>query len=161
MPEVSLVAILDADKEGFLRAEKSLIQTIGRAARHLNGRAILYGDRITKSMRKAIDETDRRRAMQQAHNIANNITPQQINKDITDIMDLGDSGAHPASGKVRLRKVTDQQSANKRLSVKDMMGKVASMEKEMFGFARDLEFEKAASMRDDVEALRKEIVRLS
>jgi excinuclease ABC subunit B len=161
MPEVSLVAILDADKEGFLRAEKSLIQTIGRAARHLNGRAILYGDRITKSMRKAIDETDRRRAMQEAHNIANGITPQQVTKDITDIMDLGDSEAHPASGKVRLRKVTDLQSANKRLSLKDMMGKVATMEKEMFGFARDLEFEKAASMRDDVEALRKEIVRLS
>ncbi|MFT6270407.1 MAG: excinuclease ABC subunit B [Alphaproteobacteria bacterium] len=161
MPEVSLVAILDADKEGFLRAEKSLIQTIGRAARHLNGRAILYGDRITKSMRKAIDETDRRRSMQEAHNIANGITPQQVNKDITDIMDLGDSGAHPASGKVRLRKVSDLQTTNKRLSVKEMMGKVAGMEKEMFGFARDLEFEKAASMRDEVEALRKEIVRLS
>jgi excinuclease ABC subunit B len=161
MPEVSLVAILDADKEGFLRAEKSLIQTIGRAARHLNGRAILYGDKITKSMRKAIDETDRRRAVQEAHNIANGITPQQVIKAITDIMDLGDSSAHPASGKVKLMKVTDQQSANKRLSLKEMMGKVADMEKEMFGFARDLEFEKAASMRDDVEALRKEIVRLS
>lgn len=161
MPEVSLVAILDADKEGFLRAEKSLIQTIGRAARHLNGRAILYGDRITKSMRKAIDETERRRAMQEAHNIANGITPQSLNKPITDIMDLGDSSAHPASGKVRLRKVSDQQTANKMLSVKQMMEKVAQMEKEMFGFARDLEFEKAASMRDEVEALRKEIVRLS
>ncbi|OFA31728.1 excinuclease ABC subunit B [Glaciecola punicea] len=161
MPEVSLVAILDADKEGFLRAEKSLIQTIGRAARHLNGRAILYGDKITKSMRKAIDETDRRRAVQEAHNIANGITPQQVIKAITDIMDLGDSSAHPASGKVKLMKVTDKQSANKRLSLKEMMGKVADMEKEMFGFARDLEFEKAASMRDDVEALRKEIVRLS
>jgi excinuclease ABC subunit B len=161
MPEVSLVAILDADKEGFLRAEKSLIQTIGRAARHLNGRAILYGDKITKSMRKAIDETDRRRAVQEAHNIANGITPQQVTKAITDIMDLGDSSAHPASGKVKLMKVTDQQSANKRLSLKEMMGKVADMEKEMFAFARDLEFEKAASMRDDVEALRKEIVRLS
>lgn len=161
MPEVSLVAILDADKEGFLRAEKSLIQTIGRAARHINGHAILYGDRITNSMRKAIDETDRRRAHQEAHNIAHGITPQQVVKPITDIMDLGDSSAHPASGKVRLRKVTDQQTENKRLSVKEMMVKVAGLEKQMFAHARDLEFEKAASMRDDVEALRKEIVRLS
>jgi excinuclease ABC subunit B len=161
MPEVSLVAILDADKEGFLRAEKSLIQTIGRAARHLNGHAILYGDRITNSMRKAIDETDRRRAHQEAHNLANGITPKQVTKAITDIMDLGDSSAHPASGKVRLRKITDQQTENKRLSVKEMMVKVAELEKQMFVHARDLEFEKAASMRDDVEALRKEIVRLS
>lgn len=161
MPEVSLVAILDADKEGFLRAEKSLIQTIGRAARHLNGRAILYADKITKSMRKAIDETERRRKKQEAYNIENNITPKSLNKPITDIMDLGDSTAHPASGQVRLRKVSDQQSASKQLSLKQMMEKVAVMEKEMFGFARDLEFEKAASMRDEVEALRKEIVRLS
>jgi excinuclease ABC subunit B len=161
MPEVSLVAILDADKEGFLRAEKSLIQTIGRAARHLNGRAILYGDKITKSMRKAIDETERRRKLQQAYNEANGITPKSLNKPITDIMDLGDSTAHPASGQVRLRKVSDQLSASKQLSLKQMMEKVAVMEQEMFGFARDLEFEKAASMRDEVEALRKEIVRLS
>lgn len=161
MPEVSLVAILDADKEGFLRAEKSLIQTIGRAARHLNGRAILYGDKITKSMRKAIDETERRRVRQQAHNVANGVTPQQVNKPITDIMDLGDSTAHPASGKVRLRKVSDQQTESKRLSLSQMMTRVAVLEKQMFAHARDLEFEKAASMRDDVEALRKEIVRLS
>ncbi len=160
MPEVSLVAILDADKEGFLRAEKSLIQTIGRAARHLNGRAILYGDKITKSMRKAIDETNRRREKQEAHNIANGITPQQVNKDITDIMDLGDS-AHPASGKVRLRKMSDQKTASKAMSVKQMMEKVTVLEKEMFGYARDLEFEKAASMRDEVELLRSEIMKLS
>jgi excinuclease ABC subunit B len=161
MPEVSLVAILDADKEGFLRAEKSLIQTIGRAARHLNGHAILYGDKITNSMRKAIDETDRRRKHQEAYNVAHDITPKQVDKAITDIMDLGDSTAHPASGKVRLRKVSDQQTENKRLSVSQMMVKVAELEKQMFAHARDLEFEKAASMRDDVEALRKEIVRLS
>jgi len=160
MPEVSLVAILDADKEGFLRAEKSLIQTMGRAARHLNGKAILYGDKITKSMRKAIDETERRRAKQMAHNEENGITPQQLNKPITDIMDLGDT-AHPASGKVRLRKVSDEKTANKVLNVKQMMEKVAELEKEMFACARDLEFEKAASMRDEVEALRKEIVKLS
>ncbi|MEC9062912.1 MAG: excinuclease ABC subunit UvrB, partial [Pseudomonadota bacterium] len=96
MPEVSLVAILDADKEGFLRAERSLIQTIGRAARHVNGKAILYADSITKSMKKAMDETERRREKQMAHNEANGITPMRLNKPITDIMDLGDS-AHPAS----------------------------------------------------------------
>lgn len=161
MPEVSLVAILDADKEGFLRAEKSLIQTIGRAARHLNGRAILYGDRITNSMKKAIDETDRRRNKQREHNVANNIVPQQLNKPITDIMDLGDSSAHPASGKVRLKKVADKQKAVKALSVTDMMTRISTLEKQMFEFARDLEFEKAASLRDEVESLRAEVVKLS
>jgi excinuclease ABC subunit B len=161
MPEVSLVAILDADKEGFLRAEKSLIQTIGRAARHLNGRAILYGDKITKSMKKAIDETNRRREKQQEYNTLNGIVPQQLNKPITDIMDLGDSSAHPAAGKVRMRKVGDQKAANKAMSLKEMMAQVAELEKQMFAHARDLEFEKAAAMRDDVEALRKEIVKLS
>ncbi len=160
MPEVSLVAILDADKEGFLRAEKSLIQTIGRAARHLNGRAILYADTITKSIKKAMDETNRRRLKQQEHNEKMGITPQQLTKPITDIMDLGDS-AHPASGKVRLRKVSDQQKASKVLSVKDLMERVAALEKEMFAAARDLEFEKAASIRDEVEDMRKEIVKLS
>jgi excinuclease ABC subunit B len=161
MPEVSLVAILDADKEGFLRAEKSLIQTIGRAARHLNGRAILYGDRITNSMKKAIDETDRRRNKQREHNEANNIVPQQLNKPITDIMDLGDSSAHPASGKVRLKKVADKQKVAKALSVTDMMARISTLEKQMFEFARDLEFEKAASLRDEVETLRAEVVKLS
>ncbi len=160
MPEVSLVAILDADKEGFLRAEKSLIQTIGRAARHLNGRAILYGDKITKSMKKAIDETDRRRAKQVAHNKANGITPMQLNKPITDIMDLGDS-AHPAANKVKLKKVGDQQKAAKAMNANQMMERVAELEKQMFGYARDLEFEKAASVRDEVETLRKEILKLS
>jgi excinuclease ABC subunit B len=160
MPEVSLVAILDADKEGFLRAEKSLIQTIGRAARHLNGHSILYADTITKSMRKAIDETDRRRAKQEAYNKKHGITPQQLNKPITDIMDLGDT-AHPASGKVRLRKVSDEKTASKALSLSQMMSKVAELEKQMFAHARDLEFEKAAAMRDEVEQLRKDIVALS
>ncbi|WP_420935400.1 excinuclease ABC subunit UvrB [Alteromonas sp. A081] len=160
MPEVSLVAILDADKEGFLRAERSLIQTIGRAARHLNGRAILYGDKITKSMRKAIDETDRRREKQLAHNKANNITPMRLNKPITDIMDLGE-GAHPASGKVRLRKVAEKKKQQKAASATDLMDQIAELEKQMFEYARELEFEKAASLRDDVEALRKQVVTLS
>ena len=160
MPEVSLVAILDADKEGFLRAEKSLIQTMGRAARHINGRAILYADKITKSMRKAIDETERRREKQEAHNTKHGIVPQQLNKPITDIMDIGDT-AHPAAGKVKLRKMSDQQTANKALNVKQLIERVSELEKQMFAHARDLEFEKAASMRDEVEQLRKEIVKLS
>lgn len=160
MPEVSLVAILDADKEGFLRAEKSLIQTIGRAARHLNGKAILYADVVTKSMKKAIDETERRREKQIEYNKLNNITPMQLNKPITDIMDLGDS-AHPAAGKVKLKKVGDQQKAAKALSASQMMERVTELEKQMFEHARDLEFEKAASVRDEVETLRKEILKLS
>ncbi|KXJ59820.1 MAG: excinuclease ABC subunit B [Alteromonas sp. Nap_26] len=160
MPEVSLVAILDADKEGFLRAERSLIQTIGRAARHINGKAILYGDTVTKSMRKAIDETARRREKQEAHNKANNITPMRLNKPITDIMDLGES-AHPASGKVRLRKVEEKKKQQKTASATELMDKISELEKQMFEYARELEFEKAASLRDDIEALRKQVVTLS
>ena len=160
MPEVSLVAILDADKEGFLRAERSLIQTIGRAARHINGRAILYADSITKSMRKAMDETGRRRQKQIEHNTANNITPMRLNKPITDIMDLGE-GAHPASGKVRLRKVEEKKKQQQAASATDLMDQIAELEKQMFNYARELEFEKAASLRDDIEALRKQVVALS
>lgn len=160
MPEVSLVAILDADKEGFLRAERSLIQTIGRAARHINGRAILYGDSITKSMRKAIDETERRREKQMEHNTLNNITPMRLNKPITDIMDLGE-GAHPASGKVRLRKVEEKKKQKKAANATELMEQISQLEKQMFELARELEFEKAASMRDDIEALRKQVVALS
>ncbi|NDV91096.1 excinuclease ABC subunit UvrB [Alteromonas sp. 345S023] len=160
MPEVSLVAILDADKEGFLRAERSLIQTIGRAARHINGRAILYGDSITKSMKKAIDETERRREKQMEYNTENNITPMRLNKPITDIMDLGD-GAHPASGKVRLRKVEEKKKQKKAANATELMEQISSLEKQMFELARELEFEKAASMRDEIEALRKQVVALS
>ncbi len=137
MPEVSLFAILDADKEGFLRAERSLIQTIGRAARHINGRAILYADSITKSMRKAMDETGRRRQKQIEHNTANNITPMRLNKPITDIMDLGE-GAHPASGKVRLRKVEEKKKQQKAASATDLMDQIAELEKQMFNYAREL-----------------------
>ena len=160
MPEVSLVAILDADKEGFLRAERSLIQTIGRAARHVNGKAILYADSITKSMKKAMDETERRREKQMAHNEANGITPMRLNKPITDIMDLGES-AHPASGKVRLRKVEEKKKQQKAASATELMDQITELEKQMFEFARELEFEKAASLRDDIEALRKQVVTLS
>ncbi|MEC9262199.1 MAG: excinuclease ABC subunit UvrB [Pseudomonadota bacterium] len=160
MPEVSLVAILDADKEGFLRAEKSLIQTMGRAARHVNGKAILYADTITGSMRKAIDETERRRAKQVEHNTANNITPQRLHKPITDIMDLGDSVA-PGSGQVKLRKVAESRKAAKAASATELMAQVSELEKQMFEYAKELEFEKAASLRDEIEQLRKQVVALS
>jgi len=160
MPEVSLVAILDADKEGFLRAEKSLIQTMGRAARHVNGKAILYADTITGSMRKAIDETERRRTKQIEHNTANNITPQRLHKPITDIMDLGDSVA-PGSGQVKLRKVAESKKAAKAASATELMAQVSELEKQMFEYAKELEFEKAASLRDEIEQLRKQVVALS
>jgi excinuclease ABC subunit B len=160
MPEVSLVAILDADKEGFLRADKSLIQTMGRAARHINGKAILYADRITGSMQRAMDETDRRRAKQVAYNEKHGITPHSLNKPITDIMDLGDTN-HPASGKVRMRKIAEKEKTYKAMNVTQLMGKVVEVEKQMFESARDLEFEKAASLRDEVEILRSEILKLS
>ena len=160
MPEVSLVAILDADKEGFLRAEKSLIQTMGREARHVNGKAILYADTITGSMRKAIDETERRRAKQVEHNKANNITPQRLYKPITDIMDLGDSVA-PGSGQVKLRKVAESKKAAKAASATELMAQVSELEKQMFEYAKELEFEKAASLRDEIEQLRKQVVALS
>ncbi|AXR05883.1 excinuclease ABC subunit UvrB [Salinimonas sediminis] len=160
MPEVSLVAILDADKEGFLRAERSLIQTIGRAARHLNGRAILYGDTITKSMQKAIDETNRRREKQEAYNLEHGVTPQSLNKPITDIMDLGDS-KNSDPGRVRLRKMGDKKKGQDTINPTDLMARIAELEKQMFESARELEFEKAASIRDEVETLRKQVVALS
>ena len=161
MPEVSLVAILDADKEGFLRSDRSLIQTIGRAARNINGKAILYADRITGSMQRAIEETNRRREKQQAHNEANNIIPQQLDKPITDIMDVGGNAAQEADGKVRLRKVSEKEKSYKALNAAQIMSKIAELEKQMFGYARDLEFEKAAALRDEIEDLRAQSVKLS
>ena len=158
MPEVSLVAILDADKEGFLRAEKSLIQTIGRAARHINGKAILYADKITKSMQKAMDETLRRRTKQEEYNTLHNQTPQRLVKPITDIMDLGDGSGD--ANKVKLRKVAETKPKLS-ASPTELMARVAELEKQMFAFAKELEFEKAASTRDEIEQLRKQIVELS
>lgn len=156
MPEVSLVAILDADKEGFLRAERSLIQTIGRAARNVNGRAILYGDRITNSMQKAIDETKRRREKQVAFNTANGIVPQGLNKRVIDVMDLG--------GDPNKRKRAEKAKAARRdavlkefSSVKDIMNKIAAEEKAMYQAAQDLEFEKAAAIRDQLHELRENL----
>jgi excinuclease ABC subunit B len=151
IPEVSLVAILDADKEGFLRAERSLIQTIGRAARNLNGKAILYGDRITESMRKAIGETERRRARQVAFNEENGITPRSVTKRIKDLIDgvySAESGRDDAK-LLAAAKVED-------LSEKDLAKRIAQLEKQMLEHARNLEFEKAARMRDQLAQLREQ-----
>ena len=161
MPEVSLVAILDADKEGFLRSDRSLIQTIGRAARNINGRAIMYADRVTGSMQRAMDETQRRREKQQEHNQLHGIEPQQLVKPITDIMDVGDGSRGGEGNKVKLRKVSETDKSYKALSAKDMMSKIAELEKQMFEYAKELEFEKAAALRDEVEQLRQQSVAIS
>ena len=158
MPEVALVAILDADKEGFLRSDRSLIQTIGRAARHINGRAILYGDRITGSMQRAIEETDRRREKQTAHNLENNIVPTQMFKAITDVMDVGDGKEN--SG-VKLRRVGESTKQYGSLSPPEIVNKISELEKQMFQLAKSLEFEKAAGMRDEIESLRALMVKNS
>ena len=158
MPEVSLVAILDADKEGFLRSDKSLIQTMGRAARHINGRAILYADRITGSMQRAIEETDRRRDIQRAYNLKHGIIPTQMNKPITDIMDVGDGSS---DSKVKLRLVAESSKKYSSLSTSQLLQKITELEKVMFKAAKDLDFEKAANLRDDIEAYRAQIVKNS
>jgi excinuclease ABC subunit B len=150
IPEVSLVAILDADKEGFLRSERSLIQTIGRAARHLNGTALLYADRITDSMRKAIDETERRRAKQQAFNEANGITPHSVVKRIKDIIE----GIYEPDTAANHLKVAQEQAKYLAMSEKQIAKEIARLEKEMLQAAKDLEFERAAELRDQLKQLR-------
>jgi len=151
MPEVSLVAILDADKEGFLRSEGALIQTIGRAARHINGKAILYADRVTGSMQRAIDETNRRREKQLAHNLAHGITPQSIIKSVADIMEGARPGA-PMSAK-RYARVAEETAEYGSLSPKQMAKRIQALEKQMYQHARDLEFEEAARLRDQIKSL--------
>ncbi|MGJ0636431.1 excinuclease ABC subunit UvrB [Xenorhabdus bovienii] len=157
MPEVSLVAILDADKEGFLRSERSLIQTIGRAARHLHGKAILYGARITDSMAKAIDETERRRAKQQAFNEEHGIVPKGLNKKIGDLLKIG----QPANGKGKAKgrgKASPDTDDYRKLSAKELENKIRELEEKMYQYARDLEFEQAANIRDQVQALRAQFI---
>ncbi|MDP8078834.1 excinuclease ABC subunit UvrB [Phocoenobacter skyensis] len=152
IPEVSLVAILDADKEGFLRSERSLIQTIGRAARNLNGKAILYGDRITNSMEKAISETQRRRAKQQAHNEKLGITPQGLNKQVSELLDIGQNNKtkrNKKSTKVEENPATYIPKTRKALE-KDLK----KLDAEMREFAQNLEFEKAAATRDKIKQLK-------
>ena len=150
IPEVSLVAILDADKEGFLRSERSLIQTIGRAARHLNGSAILYADKITNSMQRAIGETERRRAKQLAYNIEHGITPVGVSKRIKDIID----GAYDYDEAQQQRKVAQQEAVYTRMSEKELAREVKRMEKEMLEAAKNLDFETAAQRRDQLKALK-------
>jgi excinuclease ABC subunit B len=152
MPEVALVAIFDADKEGFLRAERSLIQTIGRAARNVNGRAILYADQITGSMRRALDETDRRRAKQLEYNAEHGITPQGIRKAVADIMEGAHAGA-PGTPE-RYAKVAESAEKYQSKSPKELAREIDRLEKEMFDAAQNLEFERAAQLRDEVQQLR-------
>ncbi|WP_368195552.1 excinuclease ABC subunit UvrB [Aeromonas sp. R2-2] len=157
MPEVSLVAILDADKEGFLRSTRSLIQTIGRAARNLNGKVILYGDTITNSMKVAIEETERRRALQHAHNLKHGITPKGLNKSISDVMDMGGSRTAGKPGK-GIRKAAEPQGEYHVRSASEIAKEIKRMEEQMFQHARDLEFEQAAALRDQIQQLRSELI---
>ena len=152
IPEVSLVAILDADKEGFLRAERSLIQTIGRAARNVNGRAILYADRITDSMKKAMGETERRRAKQVAYNEAHGIVPRGIRKQVREMID---GVVVDKSGQDDLR-LAQQAAEVEALSEKDLSKRIKALEKQMLEHARNLEFEKAARVRDQLAQLREQ-----
>ena len=150
MPEVSLVAILDADKEGFLRSERSLIQTIGRAARHLNGTAILYADRMTGSMERAIGETNRRRERQVEHNTKHGIQPASIIKKVSDIMEA----AYPVPGRDG-RRVAEDATSYESMSPAQLMRKAQKLETQMLKHARDLEFEEAARLRDEILKIRK------
>lgn len=152
MPEVALVAIFDADKEGFLRSETSLIQTIGRAARNINGHCILYADKITRSMQLAIDETDRRRTKQVQHNTQHGITPKGIKKKVEDILE---SGRIPGAKVGRKKGNTNKGSAMpKELEGKDVWQQVSELEKTMYEAAKNLEFEKAANLRDLIHTLK-------
>ena len=152
IPEVSLVAILDADKEGFLRSERSLIQTIGRAARHVNGRAILYADKMTESMKKAIGETERRRDKQLAHNLVMGITPRSVIKEVKELID-GVISAQDDKSKVHGLIAAAEIDA---MSEKDLAKRIKLLEKQMLDHARNLEFEKAARVRDQLALLREQ-----
>ena len=153
IPEVSLVAILDADKEGFLRSERSLIQTMGRAARHINGRAILYADVMTESMKRAIGETDRRRAKQVAHNLAEGITPQGVQKRIKDIID----GVYDHEGARLEQRAAQNQARYDHMGEKDLTRELKRLEKEMLDAAKNLEFERAAKLRDELKVLKERL----
>ena len=159
MPEVSLVAILDADKEGYLRSDRSLIQTIGRAARNLHGKAILYADKVTGSMQRSIDETERRRVKQMAYNVEHNVVPFSVKREVTDILE----GARGASvrgmkePKVAGRK--DKRFGHALLNQDEVEKQIVTLENQMFHRARELEFEEAAKLRDQIEELRQQFMR--
>ena len=159
MPEVSLVAILDADKEGFLRSERSLIQTIGRAARNLNGKAILYGDRITNSMQKAIQETERRREKQMKYNEERGIVPQALNKKVGELLDIGQTDK-PKRGKQAVKKSDSFANGTKPKSRQALEKELKQLEQQMRDFAKDLEFEKAAAVRDEIHQLKMALLEL-
>jgi len=159
LPEVSLVAIFDADKEGFLRSEGSLIQTIGRAARNVRGKAILYADSVTGSMRRAIDETDRRRAKQLQFNAEHGIEPRSIRKAVQDVME--GARASPRGGRGdRRRRGEAPRKRYEQLSPEQILARVQQLEKKMYQHARDLEFEQAAQIRDEINDLRQQSVGL-
>ena len=157
MPEVSLVAILDADKEGFLRSDRSLIQTIGRAARNLNGKAVMYADKITDSMQRAIDETDRRREKQVVHNSVHNIVPVSVKRAVPDIKE----GARDAPVRGKKRSRVNEEKKGYRTNVlnqEDLEKQIVNLEKEMFEEAKNLHFEEAAKLRDQIEELRQQFM---
>ncbi|MGD2055378.1 MAG: helicase-related protein, partial [Gammaproteobacteria bacterium] len=153
IPEVSLVAVLDADKEGFLRSDRSLIQTMGRAARHVRGKAILYADQVTGSMRRAIDETERRRRKQQDWNEAHGITPQSIRKAVADVME-GAVSQGPATAR-RYARVAEEVADYSRLSPEQLAKRVSRLEQQMYAHARNLEFEEAGRLRDEIRRMEK------
>ncbi|MEL4279987.1 MULTISPECIES: excinuclease ABC subunit UvrB [Shewanella] len=159
MPEVSLVCILDADKEGFLRSERSLIQTIGRAARNVNGKVILYADRITQSMAKAMGETERRREKQHAYNLEHGIVPKGVVKRITDVMDV-DDGRDTEKGyrQASLGKVAEPKAKRYHADAAQLSHDIDKLEKQMHEHARNLEFEQAAALRDEVKRLRELLI---
>jgi len=165
IPEVSLVAILDADKEGFLRSERSLIQTIGRAARNINGKAILYADRVTGSMERAIAESDKRRAVQTEFNRTHNITPVGVDKQITDVMEGAYAQQTESKANKRARTVGEParvyETEVEKLDVKSLSKELARLETRMYELARNLEFEEAASTRDQVAKLKKRLLELA
>jgi excinuclease ABC subunit B len=158
MPEVSLVAILDADKEGFLRSTGSLIQTIGRAARNLRGKAILYADRMTNSMQRAIDETDRRRARQVEYNAEHGITPQSVQRAVMDVMEGARFEPGELKGRGKAKRVAEPELDYQRLSPAQQASKLKALEQQMHQHARDLEFEAAARVRDQIRRLREAIL---
>ncbi|MBB5015192.1 excinuclease ABC subunit UvrB [Rehaibacterium terrae] len=158
MPEVSLVAILDADKEGFLRSTGSLIQTIGRAARNVRGKAILYADTVTRSMQAAIDETDRRRQRQLAYNAAHGIVPRTIVRPVTDIMEgaRAEAGEEKARGRGKARKVAEEKADYARMSPAELSATLRRLEQQMYKHAQDLEFEEAARLRDEIHRIKEQ-----
>jgi excinuclease ABC subunit B len=158
LPEVSLVAILDADKEGFLRSERSLIQTMGRAARNINGKVIMYADRVTESMKRAMSEADRRRKIQTAYNVEHGITPRGIQKAITDIIE----GSHEYKGKFasEAQRIAEEEAEYIAMPPKKLAKFLRDLEEKMYQHARNLEFEEAAVLRDKIQQIRKGVLEI-